>query len=176
MILASHAVVGAVLGKLVPQHPIAAFFLGFLSHFVFDSIPHWQYSLKSLSKNVAGDYEMPSGKKFNTDMLKVGIDILSGLAIVVWFLKPLAFGDSGLFTLSGVKVFTTGGLSVLAGAFGGMLPDGLQFLYFKIKREPFLSLQRFHNWIHAEHDITAVSYGVVTQIAIVLAVSLLGTY
>ena len=47
MVLTTHAVAGATLATLVPNHPLWGFVIGFGSHFVLDSIPHWDYSLKS---------------------------------------------------------------------------------------------------------------------------------
>lgn len=40
MLASTHLISGAVIGSLV-QSPVKAFSLGFLSHFVLDSIPHW---------------------------------------------------------------------------------------------------------------------------------------
>lgn len=71
------------------------------------------------------------------DLMKIGLDFLLGFALPFLFLKFL-----------GVPLTYT----IFLGAFAGMLPDGLQFLYWKIRREPLTSLQRFHHWNHAKKN------------------------
>jgi hypothetical protein len=42
---------------------------------------------------------------------------------------------------------------VACGAGAAILPDALQFAYMRFPREPLISLQRFHCWIHASRDL-----------------------
>ena len=53
MTLSTHAVVGASIAVLSKVNPVLAFFLGFGSHFILDSIPHWDY--KVTKKNITVD-------------------------------------------------------------------------------------------------------------------------
>ena len=50
MILASHAIIGAAVGRLFPLSPFYGFLAGLLSHYAMDAIPHWEYTLPSISK------------------------------------------------------------------------------------------------------------------------------
>ena len=139
MILSAHAVVGAGLAVVAKANPLTAFVMGFLSHFVLDAIPHWDYPLKSGSGGRSAPmYEdMAIGKDFIFDLLKIIADALLGIALVMFVFKPEFRSLSDILT-SGIYW----------GVVGGMLPDFLQFLYFKIKREPLITLQHFHAWIH----------------------------
>jgi hypothetical protein len=63
---------------------------------------------------------------------------------------------------------------VLAAAFGAILPDALQFVYYRLRPRWLTPLQRFHLWIHARYRINSHFWGVVSQsllVGIVLWVS-----
>ncbi len=139
MTLGTHAVVGGSLAAMVPAHPVAAFIVGFLSHFVLDSIPHYDYEILSIQKEEGNklNTDMKLGKLFIFDLLRIGADALIGLAILSLFFRN-------------VPAFP---YVILIGAIAAMLPDALQFAYFKLRREPLNSLQRFHLFIHAENDL-----------------------
>lgn len=134
MVLSTHAIVGGAVGRILSGQPILALILGFVSHFLLDAIPHWDYKLGSLDKDEAKplNTSIRLDRSFAYDCLKLVADVLIGL-IIAW----LAFGGSA-------EAYA----SVVAGIFGGLLPDFLQFVYFRFRREPLKSLQRFHQWIH----------------------------
>ena len=136
MILMTHGIVGAALGSLVPGHPVVALAIGFASHFVLDAIPHWDYKLRSRSENTAQPLseDIKLGKDFIFDLVKIGFDILGGVVIV-----------AALFSSSGRDTFSV----LAAGLIGGILPDILQFAYFKLRWRWLRQLQSFHLWIHA---------------------------
>ena len=136
MILTNHAITGAALASLVPNEPLIGFSVGFLSHFVLDAIPHWDYKLGSKKEdgNKMND-DLAINRKFIKDILKIGTDGMTGL-LLAYFLF--------CFYMK-VSVF-----AVLCGAIGAMTPDALQFVYMKWRYEPLISLQRFHIWIHAD--------------------------
>ena len=129
MILTPHAIIGAAVSNMIPIYPELGFILAFSSHYVLDSIPHNHYkhdsfilketkSIASLFHNIKGLYQFSL----------IIFDFLIGL-----FLSILIFSrdwDTLLITLLGVA--------------GGVLPDFLQFLYFKFKKWPFISFQKFH--------------------------------
>lgn len=138
MTLGTHAAVGAVVAGLVPTNPVLGFGLAFASHFVLDMIPHWDYKLGSASRdeaNVLND-DIVVGKAFIYDLAKIGTDFALGLfgALII------------LASFYNWTVWTW----VLVGAIGGALPDVLQFVYFKWRHEPLVSLQRFHQLVHTK--------------------------
>jgi len=68
-------------------------------------------------------------------------------------------------------------LSVIVGALAGILPDALQFAYARLKREPLVSLQRFHLWIHTKKRFEhSIFLGVSTQLVFVFAVVFFSRY
>jgi len=137
MILAKHAVAGAALASLTPDNPAIGFITGFLSHFVLDAIPHWDYDLESETedKNDEMNNEILINKKFLKDIFKkIGPDIAAG-CLISYLIFCLYFKISII--------------AVLCGAAGGIVPDALQLVYMKWKHEPLKSLRRFHIWIHA---------------------------
>lgn len=135
MILATHAVVGVAAAELFPSNPIAAFIAAFLSHFLLDAIPHWNYKIKAHQENPENPLngKVVFGKTLVFDLIKVFVDLSAGVAL------------SFLFFYNGTYQSET---IVVLGVFGGVLPDALQFLYWILKIEPLKTLQRFNLWIH----------------------------
>jgi hypothetical protein len=147
MILATHAIIGAAIGSTMPQAPLLAFTGGFVSHFILDALPHWDYELgsgKSIKGNkLEGDFVM--GKAFIVDVIKVIVDACIGiLAVIVFF-------DTGTSLASTLQT------GIFWGAVGAMFPDGLQFFYYKLKIEPLRSLQKFHLFIQAKRNLNDYS-------------------
>jgi hypothetical protein len=158
MTLTAHAVVGAAIASSIPNHPILGFTLAFASHFILDAIPHWDYPLSSRkTDNVNSlDDDMTIDKSFFVDLLKIGADMSCGIVLALL-----------LFTLHGPHLF----LIPMIGALGAVLPDALQFAYFKWRHQPLVSLQRFHIWIHAEQDFNDKPFiGIPFQIAIIILI------
>ncbi len=155
MILMTHAIAGAAAARLFPSNPAAAFIAAFLSHFVLDAIPHWNYRLLSHENNPSDPLngDMVFGKKFIIDISKIFIDFAAGIALSVWLFSPKSDYQASILIL---------------GALGGMLPDALQFVYWKLKIEPFRSLQKFHRWVHTKYEIkNHLVLGVTSQILII---------
>jgi len=136
MILTNHAITGAALASLIPNQPLVGFSVGFLSHFVLDAIPHWDYNLESKKEdgNKMND-DLVINRKFAKDILKIGTDGMTGL-LLAYFLFSFYMK---------VSVF-----AVLCGAIGAMTPDALQFVYMKWRHQPLVSFQHFHIWIHTD--------------------------
>ncbi|MBU6141502.1 hypothetical protein KGO95_00080 [Patescibacteria group bacterium] len=156
MILATHAIIGGAIGKFFPNDPILAFTLGFASHFVADAIPHWHYPLFSakIDRNDPMKNDMLINKWFIVDLFNIGVDCLLGIIVAVVFLHPQAAIDSSL-------------ISILAGALGAVVPDALQFVFWKLPDRVLRALQRFHLWIHSKTDIDAYHLsGIAMQAAI----------
>lgn len=108
MILAIHFLLGALLLSKIPINwgesflPLA-FLLAFLSHYLLDFLPHWDY--KNLIKNIR---EKRWGKSKSEFLLIFG-DILVGIFLTLLFSKNLLF--------------------VLGAGFLGILADGISFLH-----------------------------------------------
>ena len=137
MTLATHTVVGSTLGRLTSRVPVVGFLLGFASHFLLDAIPHWDYRLSSSVKDEVNplNSDIVLGHHFVWDLLKIGFDVLLGVGVTF-----LLYGGGGGWH----------NWSLWTGAFGAILPDFLQFVYYKFRRWPLSALQRFHLWIHTE--------------------------
>jgi len=70
MLSTPHLLVGAAIAKSIPN-PAISIPVAFASHFVLDSVPHWDGSPKA-----------PFGKTF---YLLVALDYLLGISLVWWF-------------------------------------------------------------------------------------------
>lgn len=137
MVLATHLVAGAALGQVVGQ-PVLALIAGFLSHFLLDAVPHWDYRLASLQSNPSDrlDTTMTLNRDFVSDLAKIFLDLLLGLLAVLFAANLLAN-----WHLSGALIW---------GSAGALLPDFLQFAYFRLGWPALKVLQRFHVWIHTD--------------------------
>ena len=158
MTLFSHGLVGAAVADLFPDHPLLGVVFGFLSHLFLDSIPHWDYSLKSSRRNSANPLDSDIATEhdfYATDLPKIALDGLLGA-----FVPLLIFNQSPAWL-------------TICGAAAGMLPDALQFAYFKIRRQPLTSLQRFHQWIHSKNSWLRrnPNWGIPLQIIIIAVIS-----
>lgn len=102
MILTTHALTGAVIGKYA-GNPFLVIPLTFISHFLLDSFRHGEY------------IDIEKGRKI---WIRIGLDIAFGMSIVFLYLSLQEFN---------LKIV----LNVLLGSFFGSLPDLLTFLYFK---------------------------------------------
>jgi hypothetical protein len=161
MTLATHAVVGAAVSRFFPIHPVVGFFAAFLSHFLVDAIPHGHYKLLSLKhdpENQLAD-DMTLDKNFILDLMRTGSDFLVGIALSFLlfqdFILPLDW-------------------TILIGVVGGVLPDALQLAYWKIRREPLTSLQKFHIWMHTEKRFDGrIFITVLVELATITLVSFL---
>lgn len=154
MMLSTHAVAGAAVAELFPNHPVLAFVVGFASHFVLDSLPHWDYKLRSARKNENPlETDMELGRDFIVDIGKIAVDNVVGFAAALAFAK-----------------FTHLPLSIaFIGACGGVIPDALQFVYFKTRSKLLEPLQRFHIWIQEGRSLHIATWkGISLQAALVI--------
>lgn len=148
MTLTTHAVVGAAVASLMPQHPVLGFCAGFASHFLVDAIPHWDYQIVSTSIDPSFGAAMKYDRSFFLDIFRIGTDALLGVLLSIYF-----------FATSQTMVI------ILLGACAGILPDPLQFVYTRFRHEPLVSLQKFHEWIHtSNHMQNAIALGLVSQL------------
>lgn len=163
MILMTHAIVGAGVAQLFPNHPVVGFLAGVASHYLSDTVPHWDYGkyLSSLQKKGTGPEEkfdrIVLGPKFLLESSVVLFDVVFGLLLswLIWS-NP-----------------STGSLMLIVlGAFGGMLPDFLQIVYGFWKNKITSSLQRFHNFFHTpeKFKIEKLFGGILSQTVFVVLV------
>ena len=157
MILSTHAVVGAAIASFLPSHPIAAFVLGFASHFILDAIPHWDYRIKSTSVNPNIGEPMIFDRALLQDALTIGSDALLGIV-------------AALFLFASAESLW----AILLGSFGAMLPDPLQFAHVRLPRAPLRTLQLFHRWMHTDRQIGPV-LGICSQLALVASIVAVAT-
>ena len=159
MTFTTHAVIGAAAAQFFPNSLLAAFIVGFISHFAADAIPHWDYHLKSYRRDKRNPLRnnIVLNRQFIGDIIKIGCDFWLGI-ILAW----IAFAADNPALC----------LTTIVGAVGGILPDALQFVYFKVRQEPFTSLQRMHIHIHAKTRIGQEYYimGIFIQIMLMVTV------
>ena len=155
MTLSTHAIFGAAVASTISSHPILGFVLAFISHFLLDAIPHWDYHLSSHASD-GHDHlndDLVLNKAFIKDLSKIGLDMLLGLLIVL----IIASQYQNLF------------IPLILGLIAGVLPDFLQFVYMKWRHEPMISLQKFHIWIHAKTDLNnRPAVGITFQVILVV--------
>lgn len=156
MVLATHAVVGTIIATTFTSNPYIAFVIAFASHFILDPIPHWDYKLHSFRNDPEGklNHDMVLGKTFITDLLRISTDAILGMIIsFILFLYILK--------ISTIPV-------ILASVIGAILPDPLQFVYWKTKSKILLPLQKFHKWIHGRKLDIHHFQGILLQVFIVV--------
>lgn len=136
MTLATHAIVGAAVISFIPSYPILGVVLAFGSHLLIDAIPHYDYTIHSASVHPQIGAKMKFDKALLADVLSIGFDGLAGFLLAFLFFHRLHITEL-----------------ILVGAFFGMLPDALQFVYGHFKHEPLVTLQRFHEWIHSKNHL-----------------------
>ncbi|EKE18473.1 MAG: hypothetical protein ACD_9C00324G0002 [uncultured bacterium] len=120
MILTTHALVGAAVGKYI-SNPIVLTAILIPLHYTLDIFRHGEYL----------------GKKstFKNTWWKVALDLFAGLFIII---LATSFQDSNK------AVF----ISILTGAFISMLPDLLTVLYWKLNFKFLEKIYRFHQFVH----------------------------
>lgn len=160
MTFGTHMVVATAVALPVLHNPAAAFAVGVASHYVVDAIPHWDWPLKSLEKKPEeGHFASTVNLSFGAisiDMLRLAVDVSVGLAALV-AVYLIAGGTWSIVALA-------------AAAFGGVLPDGLQFLFFATRSRMLAHHQRFHDAVHTEIKIPHRQYvrGVLLQAPVFL--------
>ena len=148
MTLTTHSIVGAAAmsatiaaAGATPAGIALGALAGFASHFAIDAIPHWNEG-RALMRS----FERDPHNKLNTDM-RFGADFTHDIVIIaVDGLFGLALGA----LIFSSWLFSVPPLIVLLGAAAGMLPDALQFVYFKTHWHFMRPLQNFHVHLQTE--------------------------
>lgn len=129
MFLTVHAAAAAIIGKKVSS-PILAFFLGILSHFILDTIPHGD---QELGKKFFGFVfkTIPKEKKMVRILAMYGLlDAFILIIYIIFLFRTFDFAKSD---------------SVTWAIIGGILPDVLVGLY-------ILGSFKFLKWFYNFHD------------------------
>jgi len=156
MLLSPHIIVGAAVATSV-ANPLLGVALAFLSHFVLDRIPHWEYSVEPLKQiKIKGvRYCMPILRRVFLDIALGYVIILLAIAINAGHLA----WDTAIF-----------------GGFFGALPDGLTFLLYLrhgkkgIISTPLKIVYIFHQATHfsKEKGLPPLRIGLSTQGVVIL--------
>lgn len=135
MVLTTHSIIGASFAGLLATDPALAFTVGLASHYLFDTIPHWDYELISVNRENGklNFKDSNSGRLF--DASRIALDFFVGLIASYYIFVSLA-GFS--WTV------------IIAGVLGAIIPDFLQFLHAKINSWPLTWFQRLHDFFHAD--------------------------
>ena len=120
MILTTHALVGAAVGKYV-HNPILLTFILIPLHYILDIFRHGEYLNKKST--------------FRDTTWKVALDLFGGLTIILLAVY---------FQNINQAVF----ISMLTGAFISMFPDLLTVLYWKFNFKFLRKIYQFHQFVH----------------------------
>lgn len=121
MILATHAIVGAAIGKNV-QNPWLIIILSLIVHFIMDGFRHGEYfdSRIATIKDTAW---------------KILLDLSTAGMIILFF---ILIAHPNFFTIR----------NILLGSFFSMFPDFLTLLFFKFKWNALCKIKDFHSFCH----------------------------
>lgn len=123
MILATHALVGAALGKNL-ENPWLIVVISLVVHFALDSFRHGEY-VESFDSKVA----------FKNTWWKIALDLFFGSLIIGFFIYYQNIDRSKI-------------VNILLGSFSSMFPDLLTLIYWKFKIPILGKIYKFHVWIH----------------------------
>ncbi|HAR99563.1 MAG: hypothetical protein US57_C0005G0048 [Candidatus Moranbacteria bacterium GW2011_GWC2_37_73] len=125
MILTTHALVGAAIGKYI-HNPIALTAILIPLHYTLDIFRHGEY----LNKN----------STFKNTTWKVLLDLFIGGTII-------------LFAIYAKNISPSISSSIIIGAIISMFPDLLTVLYWKLNFKFLEKIYKFHQWVHKfPHD------------------------
>lgn len=131
MILVTHSLVGTALAHRSTSY-LAVFVVAFVSHYIFDMIPHWHYPSPRIKDAVTGPFGKKTMRlqwKYIPEMIRIAIDLLLGVGL------SLAF-------------FPATRETILIAAIGAVLPDLLVGFSKFYPLRPLVWHDRFHRWNH----------------------------
>lgn len=144
MIIITHLLFGALIGKFVSS-PVLAIILAFFSHYFLDMLPHTEYSIKNIEKK--------QWKKSAGDFIKLFLDFDLGLLAIFLFTNA----SPGRLQI------------ILLAAFSAILPDILSVLggFWKTKiLDKYIKLHQ--NTIHfLKHKKISLFWRLLTQATVV---------
>lgn len=164
MTLTTHGAVGAGIMVAFSSNPVLGGVLAFGSHFLLDALPHLDYKILSLDKDVHKESQtvkLKWGREVILDLIRIGLDFNLGMlsAVVIYF----------LFSFNVLSIWF-----ILTGAFLGMLPDLLQFVYGQVGGRVLGLIQNFHNFTHTPHRLEGkIFLGTISQLSVICLVFVL---
>jgi hypothetical protein len=141
------------LATFVPSHPVAAFAVGFASHFVLDAIPHIDYPVRSFSVDPKFGAPMAFDRALLQDVVTIDSDDLFGCWPPSFYSAPS-------------RIF--GRLSWARSERCFLVP--VQFACSRFPYEPPRTPQRFHLWAHSKKRMDSIVLKIGTQTAFVASV------
>lgn len=123
MILATHALAGAVIGKNI-ESPWIIIFLSLIVHYALDMMRHGEYVSTMDDKSA-----------FKNTWRKTVLDFSIGLATILLIIHFKNFDQTTV-------------RNIFIGAFFSMLPDSFTLIYWKTHWKIFEKLYKFHTWCH----------------------------
>lgn len=163
MILSTHAIVGAAVSSFFPAHPVVGVAAAFASHFVLDSIPHWDYSIPAL-KAAADHRHDPNYVMSPLALVDIGrliFDVSLGGAVTLLLIVTVPAVPAWIF---------------LGGAFFGMLPDLLAFWSRRFRPRWLRPLDRFHYAVHSRVKFTVPWFVGAAWQALIMLAAMLAVY
>lgn len=142
MILTPHLLLGSAITLTIPFLPLAVA-LAFLSHYILDALPHWEYSTRNLQQK--------NWSKAIFDFLKIGADFSCGILILI------------------IVLLNQNLLLGLIGAFFAALPDIGTFVYILFPKNRLLTIHyHFHSACHWHKEKSPIFFQVVTELVIII--------
>lgn len=157
MTLTTHAAAATAIGFFLPGPWWLGWSLSFASHFVLDTIPHYDYDEKN---DQSGFFILKIHDKFKVNLLKVGLDVIGSYVIPIFLCYSL-----------GLPYFYILGCATLA-----IVPDFLQLVYGLTKLSVLKKLQLFHEWVHSRRRVNNYWWGWLQQGSIVTFIVILLLY
>ena len=84
MTLTTHGVVGGAIVSLIPTSPVLGLCLAFLSHYLLDSIPHFDYPIRSASLRPKSAAPMKYDTALLADAITISADAALGVESLVF--------------------------------------------------------------------------------------------
>ena len=138
MFLTVHSATGLLIDQYV-KSPLLAFGAGFISHYIFDIIPH-------------GDTRIP--KQYH-NIIHITLAGIFDLAIMSGYLLLVILGTNQFLTLS--QIFAI---------IGSILPDALQLIYFIYSDNKYL--RKICKWHHYFHNLVSRKFQINLTAGIIL--------
>jgi hypothetical protein len=123
MILTTHALTGAVIGKNI-ENPWLIIILSIAVHFIIDSFRHGEY-VEVFSKNTS----------IKNSGWKVILDLSAGIALIC---AIIAIQRPARITIN----------NIILGVFFSLLPDFITFIFWKFRWKFLEKYYTFHSWVH----------------------------
>lgn len=144
MLFTTHIIVGATIGEATGE-PVSAFALGFASHHLLDSIPHFDAGSFDVGKKPGGQWQPQHWFMAFADVV-LGI----GIVTLLFLVNPVSY-------------------SLISGALGAAMPDIIDNVPWTKKLVRSTKIGKIYHFFHAKYHRTTA----MRQIALGLGLQLL---